>query len=122
MARVTLALVATIVALAVAPRPSLAAPLGALPATIRVNIAGLGTTYARIGSTGGSLRATDAGGTTVWSGFGNTITRLGVRRLAEPGGTAAKIPDPINSVDERLNRARQLREAKLAVRVLDREG
>jgi len=119
MARVTLALVATIVALAVAPRPSLAAPLGALPATVRVNIAGLGTTYARIGSTGGSLRATDAGGTTVWSGFGNTITRLGVRRLAEPGGTAAKIPDPINSVDERLNRARQLREAKLAAKIND---
>ncbi|HKC90435.1 MAG TPA: SpoIID/LytB domain-containing protein [Candidatus Limnocylindria bacterium] len=119
MGRITLAIVAAIVTLGVAPRPSLAAPLGALPSIVRVNIAGLGTTYARIGSTGGSLRVTDTAGTTVWSGFGNTITRLGVRRLAEPGGAAAKIPDPIGSVDDRLNRSRQLREAKLAAKVND---
>ena len=109
---------ALLLTVAAVPRPAAAAPLAALPPTIRVNIAGLGTTYAKIGSTG-IVTVTNAAGAVVYTGRQNTITRLGVRRLAEPDGIAARVPDPFTSVDERHNRVQQLREAKLAARLAD---
>ncbi|HEX9267503.1 MAG TPA: hypothetical protein VF965_08475, partial [Candidatus Limnocylindria bacterium] len=58
-------------------------PLAPLPSTIRVNIALLGTTYAKIGSTG-SLTVTREDGATLYQGYANTVARRGVRRLADP--------------------------------------
>jgi stage II sporulation protein D len=96
------------------PQPAAAAPLSALPPTVRVNIAGLGTTYAKIGSTG-SLVVRREDGTIVYRGAANTIARRNVRRLADPGRTVASLPDP----EERRNRAAELREARLAARIDD---
>ncbi|TMF28498.1 MAG: SpoIID/LytB domain-containing protein, partial [Chloroflexi bacterium] len=118
MARITLAIALAFVVAGV-PRPAAAAPLAAVPATVRVNVSGLGTAYARIGSTSGVVNVTNAAGAVVYSGNANTITRLGVRRLAEPGGAAARIPDPVSGAEERRNRATQLREAKLLSRIDD---
>ncbi len=118
MARITLAIALAFVVAAI-PRPAAAAPLAAVPATVRVNVSGLGTAYARIGSTSGVVNVTNAAGAVVYSGNANTITRLGVRRLGEPGGAAARIPDPVSGAEERRNRATQLREAKLLSRIDD---
>jgi stage II sporulation protein D len=114
MAWLSRALVIALVVAALPARPAAAAPLAALPSTIRVNIAGLGTTYARVGSTG-SLVVTKDDGTTLYRGSTSTIARRGVRRLADPSHAAASLPDP----EERRNRAAQLREARLAARVDD---
>src|SRR5438067_3189531 len=118
MARITLAIALAFVVAGV-PRPAAAAPLAAVRAAGRVNVSGLGTAYARIGSTSGVVNVTNAAGAVVYSGNANTITRLGVRRLAEPGGAAARIPDPVSGAEERRNRATQLREAKLLSRIDD---
>src|SRR5438105_4625057 len=118
MARITLAIALAFVVAAI-PRPAAAAPLAALPATVRVNVSGLGTAYARIGSTSGVVKVTNAAGAVVYSGNANTITRLGVRRLAEPGGAAARIPDPVSGAEERRNRGTQPREAKPVSRIGD---
>ena len=107
-------LVIALVSTALPARPAIAAPLTALPSTVRVNIAGLGTTSARIGSTG-SLVVTLDDGTALYRGSASTITRRGVRRLADASHAAAGLPDP----EERRNRAAQLREARLAARVDD---
>src|SRR5438094_178621 len=107
-------LVIALVITALPARPAIAAPLTALPSTVRVNIAGLGTTSARIGSTG-SLVVTLDDGTALYRGSASTITRRGVRRLADASHAAAGLPDP----EERRNRAAQLREARLAARVDD---
>ena len=79
MARITLAIALAFVVAAI-PRPAAAAPLAAVPPTVRVNVSGLGTAYARIGSTSGVVNVTNAAGAVVYSGNANTITRLGVRR------------------------------------------
>jgi len=107
-------LVIALVITALPARLAIAAPLTALPSTVRVNIAGLGTTSARIGSTG-SLVVTLDDGTALYRGSASTITRRGVRRLADASHAAAGLPDP----EERRNRAAQLREARLAARVDD---
>jgi len=110
-ARIAVLLVAA-VAISAVPRAAVAAPLAALPAFVRVNVAELGVEYAKIGSTA-SLTATLGDGTVVYRGYGSTITRLGVRRLADPSRTVAALPDP----DERRNRISQLREARLIARL-----
>ena len=114
MAWLARTLVIALVITALPARPATAAPLAALPPTIRVNISGLGTTYARIGSTG-SVLVTTGDGTALYRGFTSTIARRGVRRLADASHAAAGLPDP----EERRNRAAQLREARLAARVDD---
>src|SRR5712692_8097595 len=88
--------------------------LAPLPATIRVNIALLGTTYAKIGSTG-SLTVTRADGTKLYEGYARTVARRGVRRLADPSRAVINLPDP----DERRNRLTQLREARLQAKLED---
>jgi SpoIID/LytB domain protein len=88
--------------------------LAPLPATIRVNISLLGTTYAKIGSTG-SLTVTQEDGSTLYQGYANTVARRGVRRLADPSHAAASVHDP----DERRSRLRQFREARLRAQVED---
>ena len=93
-------------------RTAAAATLAALPSLIRVNISGLGTSYARIGSTG-SLVVTKDDGAVLYRGSTSTIARRGVRRLADPSQAVAGLPDP----DERRNRASELREARLLARM-----
>ena len=114
--RIAVLLVAA-VAIAAIPRAAAAGPLAALPAFVRVNVAELGVEYAKIGSTG-SLTATLADGTVAYRGYGSTITRLGVRRLADSSHTVAVLPDPVAG-DERRNRITQRREARLAARLED---
>ncbi len=114
MAWLARTLIIAFVITALPATPATAASLAALPSTIRVNISGLGTTYARIGSTG-SVSVTTDDGTTLYQGFTSTIARRGVRRLADASHAAASLPDP----EDRRNRAAQLREARLAARVDD---
>jgi stage II sporulation protein D len=80
VARVTVALI--VVSLALPPRLAEAAPLRALPATVRVNVAGLGTVSARIGSTG-ALRVMGPDGAVLYTGGADTVARTNVYRLAE---------------------------------------
>lgn len=108
------AIISLLVAAALPPAPAAAAPLAALPAKVRVNISLLGTTYAKIGSTGSLTVAKDDGGT-LYQGGANTIARRGVRRLADPGHTAAGVRDP----EERRSRVGQFREARLRAQIDD---
>jgi len=107
-------LVVVIVFAALPQRAGAQTPLAPLPATIRVNIALLGTTYAKIGSTG-SLTVTQVDGTKLYEGYGRTVARRGVRRLADPSRAVVNLPDPV----ERRNRVTQLREARLQAKLED---
>ncbi len=104
---------AAVLILSQLPGPAAAAPLAALPPTIRVNVAGLGTSYAVIASTG-SISVTRPDGTLVYRGPAPTVARRNVRRVE---GVAA-IPPPGTGGDreERMDRARALREARDTLR------
>src|SRR3989442_15129108 len=93
-------------------RTAAAATLAALPSLIRVNISGLGTSYARIGSTG-SLVVTKDGGAVLYKGSTSTIARARVPRLADPRQAVPGRPDP----DGRRNRPSQLPAARLLPRM-----
>src|SRR5687767_7750110 len=96
--------------LAQLPLPADAAPLAALPATVRVNVSGLGTTYAVIGSTG-TLTVTQPDGTLVYRGIARTVARRNVRRVEG----VPLVPQPATDPEERLGRSRLLREARDAL-------
>ena len=85
-----------------------------LPPTIRVNISLLGTTYAKIGSTG-SLTVSREDGATAYQGFANTVARRGVRRLSDPSHALAGVRDP----GERRSLLQLFREARLRAQVED---
>ena len=89
-------------------------PLAPLPETIRVNISVLGTSYAKIGSTG-SLTVTREDGAVLYQGYVNTVARRGVRRLADPSHAVAGVRDP----GERRSLLQQFREARLRALVED---
>src|SRR5437879_4278127 len=99
---------------AIPERAAAGSPLAPLPATIRVNISLLGTSYAKIGSTG-SLSVTRDDGAVLYQGPKYTIARRGVRRLADPTQTAVSVRDP----DERRSLAQQFRQARLRAQVED---
>jgi len=106
-----------VVALLLAAMPERAAagsPLEPLPATIRVNISLLGTSYAKIGSTG-SLTVTRDDGTVLYQGFKNTVARRGVRRLADPSRSIVSVRDP----GERRSLLQEFREARRRAQVED---
>src|SRR4029079_11349243 len=65
-------------------RPASTASLPALPTTVRVNIAGLGTSYAVIASTG-TVSAIGPDGTLLYRGTGKTLARTNVRSVASLG-------------------------------------
>lgn len=88
--------------------------LAPLPATVRVNISLLGTTYAKIGSTG-SLTVTRDDGTNLYQGYANTVARRNVRRLSDPSHALAGVRDP----GERRSLLQLFREAKLRAQVED---
>ena len=112
-----LACAAVIVAasvLAGADRAS-ASTLAALPATVRVNITGLGVSYAVIASTG-TVTAVAPDGTVLYRGGGKTLARTNVRTVASlgveipPRGSAGSL-----SAEGRADRASLLREARQAI-------
>ena len=107
-------LVVLIVFAAVPQRAAARTPLAPLPTSIRVNISLLGTTYAKIGSTG-SLTVTREDGATAYQGFANTVARRGVRRLSDPSHALAGVRDP----GERRSLLQLFREARLRAQVED---
>ena len=111
---VVIAPLVLVVAVIVPARDAAAAPLAAVPDTVRVNVAGLGASYAKIGATG-SLTVMTADGTVAYRGNGFAVTRLGVRRLADPTRTIATVPDPGSSdIEDRRNQAAARRAARLS--------
>ena len=110
---VVIAPLVLVVAVIVPARDAVAAPLAAVPGTVRVNVAGLGASYAKIGATD-SLTVMTADGTVAYRGNGFAVTRLGVRRLADPTRTIATVPDPGSSdIEDRRNQAAARRAARL---------
>jgi stage II sporulation protein D len=107
-------LVLGLVFAALPERAAASTQLAPLPATVRVNISLLGTTYAKIGSTG-SLTVTTESGTKLYEGYAHTVARRGVRRLADPTQAVTSVPDP----DERRNRLTEFREARLRAKTED---
>jgi stage II sporulation protein D len=94
-------------------RPASAATLPALPASVRVNIAGLGTSYAVIASTG-TISAIGADGTLLYRGTGKTLARTNVRSVASLG---VELPsrDAAAGALSRAERAALIRDARLAI-------
>jgi len=107
---VVLIVVASVLTVA---RPASAATLRALPETVRVNIAGLGTSYAVISSTG-TISATSPDGTLLYRGTGKTLARTNVRSVASLG---VELPsrDAAAGALSRADRAALLRDARLAI-------
>jgi SpoIID/LytB domain protein len=95
------------------PRPASAAALPALPATVRVNITGLGTTYAVISSTG-TVSAIAPDGTLLYRGGGKTLARTNVRSVASLG---VELPsrDPSAGALSRADRSALIRDARVAI-------
>ena len=93
-------------------RPASAASLPALPAAVRVNIAGLGTSYAVIASTG-TISAIGPDGTLLYRGTGKTLARTNVRSVASLG---VELPsrDTAGALS-RADRAALIRDARLAI-------
>jgi len=87
--------------------------LTALPATVRVNIAGLGTSYAVISSSG-TVTATAPDGAVLYRGGGRTVSRTNVRKVA---GTDLVLPPRQGGLltpFERAERSLELRSARQA--------
>lgn len=101
------------IVLSIVPAPALAAPLAALPATVRVNIAGLGTSYAAIGSTG-TINVTTADGKLVYRGPAKTFAHRDVQRVAGP--VSVGLPNPLADLGDRRNRLQLIREMKAEAR------
>ena len=106
---VVLIIVASVLTVA---RPASAARLPALPATVRVNVAGLGTSYAVIASTG-TISAIGPDGTLLYRGTGKTLARTNVRSVASLG---VELPsrDGAGALS-RADRAALIRDARLAI-------
>jgi stage II sporulation protein D len=94
--------------------PALAAPLAAVPATVRVNVSLYGTSYALIGSTG-AMTATTEDGKVLYKGGQRMVARTNVQRLE---GEPISLPPPHEGMtsEERASRLELLREARRAAR------
>ena len=108
-----LACVAAIVIVSVLAgwRPGAAATLPALPSTVRVNIAGLGLSYAVIASTG-TVSATAPDGTLLYRGTGRTLARTNVRSVEALG---VELPPRDAGGLSRAERAAIIRDARVAI-------
>ena len=112
LAAAALFLVAT---LSIGARPAAGSTLPALPTTVRVNITGLGTTYAVIASSG-TLSAIAPDGTLLYRGAGSTLARTNVRSVLSTG---MELPEgdasgPLTPA-ERADRWAVRREARTAI-------
>jgi stage II sporulation protein D len=94
--------------------PARAAPLAAVPATVRVNVSLYGTSYALIGSTG-AMTATTEDGKVLYKGGQRLVARTNVQRLE---GEPISLPPPHEGMtsEERASRLELLHEARRAAR------
>jgi stage II sporulation protein D len=105
-------LVVTLVATCVVPLGAQAAPLGALPATVRVNVTPNGINYTLVTSTG-NVTATVYDGRVLYRGPLRLVVRTNVRRAEGVAITLPPRPESL-TLDERLARRQALREARNA--------
>ena len=112
LACATLFLVGTLIAGA---HTAAGSTLPALPGTVRVNIMGLGTSYAVIASTG-TLSAIGPDGALLYRGTGKTLARTNVRSVESSG---VELPPRASvgslSADDRADRASIRRDARAAI-------
>jgi len=94
--------------------PARAAPLAAVPATVRVNVSLYGTSYALIGSTG-AMTVTTGDGKLLYKGGQRMVARTNVQRLE---GEPISLPPPHEGMtsEERASRVELLHEARRAAR------
>ena len=96
-------------------RPGSASTLPAMPATIRVNVAGLGLSSAVIASTG-TISAIAPDGTLLYRGTGKALARTKVRSIAASG---VELPPPQSagalSREAHADRAQLIRDARQAI-------
>lgn len=87
--------------------------LPALPTTVRVNVAGLGTSYAVISSSG-TMTATAPDGTILYRGGGRTVSRTNVRTVV--GADLVLPPRRVGALTpaERAERSLELRSVRQA--------
>ncbi len=85
----------------------------ALPATVRVNVAGLGTSYAVISSTG-TMTASAPDGTVLYRGGGRTVSRTNVRKVVGADLVLPPRQSGVLSPAERAERSAELRGARQA--------
>ncbi|HET8569976.1 MAG TPA: SpoIID/LytB domain-containing protein [Candidatus Limnocylindria bacterium] len=109
MRRAALALGALLVTGAGGTAADAAPRLPALPAQVRVNVAGLGTDHAVIGSTG-TLTVTRADGSVVYRGAESVVARRDVRRIEGLAIPPRSADDDSLSRDERVRLRREARE------------
>ncbi len=100
--------------------PARAAPLAAVPATVRVNISLYGTSYALIGSTG-AMTATTEDGKVLYQGGQRLVARTNVQRVE---GEPITLPPPREGMTsaEKASRLELLREARRAAREAEATG
>jgi len=87
--------------------------LTALPATVRVNVAGLGTSYAVISSSG-TMTATAPDGTVLYRGGGRTVSRTNVRKVVGADLVLPPRQGGVLTPAERAERSLELRSARQA--------
>ena len=94
--------------------PARAAPLAAVPATVRVNVSLYGTSYALIGSTG-TMTVNTEDGKVLYKGGQRMVARTNVQRLE---GEPISLPPPREGMtsEERATRLELLREARRVAR------
>jgi len=94
--------------------PARAAPLAAVPATVRVNVSLYGTSYALIGSTG-TMTVTTGDGKVLYKGGQRLVARTNVQRLE---GEPISLPPAHEGMtsEERASRVELLHEARRAAR------
>lgn len=96
-------------------RPAAGSMLPALPGTVRVNIMGLGTSYAVFASTG-TLSAIGPDGALLYRGTGKTLARTNVRSVESSG---IELPPRTSvgslSAEDRADRAGIRRDARAAI-------
>jgi stage II sporulation protein D len=94
--------------------PARAAPLAAVPATVRVNVSLYGTSYALIGSTG-TMTVTTEEGKVLYKGGQRMVARTNVQRLE---GEPISLPPPHEGMtsEERASRLELLHEARRVAR------
>ena len=100
--------------LAAGAGPAAGHALPALSGTVRVNIMGLGTSYAVIASTG-TLSAIAPDGTLLYRGRGKTLARTNVRSVANTGVELPRSSIGPLTPEERADRASLRREARAAI-------
>ena len=105
-------LVIALVATCVLPPQASAAPLQAVPATVRVNVTSNGVNYTLVSSTG-NVTATAADGRVLYRGPQRLVLRTHVRRAEGVLISLPPRPESLTS-DERIARRQQLREARTA--------